>query len=584
MGGIPRNMTAWTVAALLLGGSSLSFGQAGPQDNWVFEPELAWGSAGSSNGQFNFTFGLNSVFTGGIAADATNLFVCDVNNHRIQVFDKSGAFLRKWGTGGSDPGQFVRPEGLAVDSLHVFVSDQGNNRIQVFTKDGSFVHQWGGSGSGDGLFASPRGLAADAQRIYVADVSNNRIQVFDKSGAFITKWGSLGSVAGQFNAPQCVAVDEQYVYVLDAWNKRIQVFDLEGTFVRSWSLSHIGVPDNGLWISTFSLAVDAHNVYVGYGRSVNSPVNTRFQVFNKYGDLLWEFSAVNTLPLRWPAGIVADNPLAYIVDAASPNILPLRRIFRTLGPLVPDAVPLADVLSVSQRNGQPIIDVDYLLTDPDDSTVTVYAAAFVVSTNVAPHLADLVPMRTFVEDTATNIGPGLAPGSTRRLSWDMQADALSAKITNFGNVKVSILAKDDRGLLDLHFLGIPAVDTNVAFEISREPLYDRDFLPVWFWLLAAGDTNVTLSTGQVVGVGGSYNGLTLASGTNTTADGRSFLYERLQVRAANANEMKVAREASTPGTVAQWTPRRDPPPAGYKVNAFNFVTSPTNGWWVVPLP
>lgn len=583
MVGFPRIMTAWTVAALMLGGASLSFGQAGPQDNWVFEPELAWGSAGSSNGQFNFSVGLDYRYTGGMAVDATNLYVCDLLNNRVQVFDKAGAFLRKWGTSGSNTGQLLRPEGLAIDGLHVFVSDRGNDRIQVFTKDGTFVHTWGGAGSGNGQFSDPRGIAVDTQRVYVADVSNNRIQVFDKTGTFITKWGTLGSVAGQFNAPQCVAVDEQYVYVLDAWNKRLQVFDKAGTFVRSWSLP-IDVPDNGLWISTFSLAVDAHNVYVGYARSINNPVTTRLRIYDKYGVQQWAYSANNSLPLRWPAGIAVDNPVMYILDGSAPNILPLRRIFRTLGPLAPDAIPLADVLSVSQRNGQPIVDVDYLLTDSDDSTITVYAAAFVVGTNAAPHLADILPMRTFVEGTATNIGPGIAPGSTRRLSWDMEADALTAKITNFGNVKVSILAKDDRGLLDLHFLSIPAVGTNVPFEISRAPLLEHDFLPLWFWLLAAGDTNITLSTNQVVGASGGYNGLTLASGTNTTADGRSFLYERLQVRAANANEMKVAREASTPGTVAQWVPRREPPPAGYKVNAFNFVTSPTNGWWVVPLP
>src|SRR5437867_9195870 len=42
-----------------------------------------------------------------------------------------GIFLTKWGTLGSDDGQFSRPSGIAVDgSGNVFVADTGNYRIQ----------------------------------------------------------------------------------------------------------------------------------------------------------------------------------------------------------------------------------------------------------------------------------------------------------------------------------------------------------------------------------------------------------------------------------------------------------------------
>src|SRR4029450_1410163 len=55
------------------------------------------------------------------------------NNHRIQKFDASGAFLTTWGSWGSGNGQVSEPRGVATDgSGNVYVADTGNHRIQKF--------------------------------------------------------------------------------------------------------------------------------------------------------------------------------------------------------------------------------------------------------------------------------------------------------------------------------------------------------------------------------------------------------------------------------------------------------------------
>ena len=316
-------------------------------------------------------------------------------------------------------------------------------------------------------------------------------------------------------------------------------------------------------------------------------------IYDKYGSVLlkWEnkingsSQPLDAGPFRFPSGTVMVNPFVYVIDQGANFIQPFRRIFRTLGPLEPDPIPLTDLLSVSQRSGAAVLDVDYLATDENDSNVTVYAAAFVAATtNAVPNLNDIIPMRTCVEGTATNIGPGIPTGAPRRLSWDMDADGVTGHIPEWGNLKVSLMVRDERDLLDLHFLSIPAIGTNAAFTINRIALQQPDLLPVWFWWLAVGDSNIALSAGQVLGVGGAFDGQLLAQGTNTTAVGRAFLFSQLGLREATADEIQRAREGTTPGTVLQWDPRREPPATGSKVNAINFVTSPTNGWWVVPLP
>jgi DNA-binding beta-propeller fold protein YncE len=70
----------------------------------------------------------------GIAIDSSgNVFVAEEGNNRIQKFDGDGKFITKWGSTGSDNGQFLGPTGLIVDpSGVVYVVDGGNNRIQVF--------------------------------------------------------------------------------------------------------------------------------------------------------------------------------------------------------------------------------------------------------------------------------------------------------------------------------------------------------------------------------------------------------------------------------------------------------------------
>ena len=63
------------------------------------------------------------------------VFVVDKTSTNVQVFDKDGKFINKFGSKGSNDGQFSRPEDLAIDPQgKVFVADTGNSRIQVFDK------------------------------------------------------------------------------------------------------------------------------------------------------------------------------------------------------------------------------------------------------------------------------------------------------------------------------------------------------------------------------------------------------------------------------------------------------------------
>jgi hypothetical protein len=100
--------------------------------------------------------------------------------------------------GSGIPGStFNRPTDVAWDRAgNIYIADGiGNtNRIAKFDKSGNFIRQWGSTGSGNGQFAGVKSLAVDAQgNVYAADIGNKRIQVFDADGNFKSQFGNIGS-------------------------------------------------------------------------------------------------------------------------------------------------------------------------------------------------------------------------------------------------------------------------------------------------------------------------------------------------------------------------------------------------------
>lgn len=281
-----------------------------------------WGSTGAADGQFNFPHD--------VAVDKTGrVYVADFNNNRIQVFNSSGTFLRKWGVFGSGDSrftaspQFANPIGVEADMCgDIFVTDFNNRRIQKFTNNGTFITTWGWLGSGNGQFNNPVGIAVDAKgRVFVADRDNNRIQRFSPSTGDLThlfknKWGGLGSTDGQFSSPFGVAVNTNTgdVYVADTNNHHIQQFDASGTFIRKWG--SFGA-DNGEFSSPQGVAVDPNtgNVYVA------DTNNHRIQQFDAAGTFVrkWGSSGSDSGDFSFPQGVAVDPNTGEVYAADTNN-------------------------------------------------------------------------------------------------------------------------------------------------------------------------------------------------------------------------------------------------------------------------
>ncbi len=131
-----------------------------------------WGGEGPSNGEFRYPASI-------IVAPSGFVYVVDVLNTRVQVFDKTGEHIVNTGDWGVLPGQLFRPKGVAADQLgQIYVSDSYLDLIQVYDRAHRFKHVLGSDGKPYKVTA-PGGIAIDAQnRLYVAEVLENKVSVF----------------------------------------------------------------------------------------------------------------------------------------------------------------------------------------------------------------------------------------------------------------------------------------------------------------------------------------------------------------------------------------------------------------------
>ena len=185
------------------------------------KPVLSFGEHGWGEGMFTFPYGM-------AVSDRDEILVADGNNHRVQVFDSNGTFLRSFGRKGENAGEFNCPIGIAIDKdRKIFVADCKNHRVQIFSWEGRHLGSFGGKGSLDSQFLYPWGISLDSNNnVIVADSDNKLIKIFTPDGKFIMKIGGPGSFSYPFHCVQC----GEYFIVSDSYEYCIKVFNREGHF------------------------------------------------------------------------------------------------------------------------------------------------------------------------------------------------------------------------------------------------------------------------------------------------------------------------------------------------------------------
>jgi len=188
------------------------------------------------NGQFVTAFGRENEFKQptGLAVDDKKgiLYVTDTHKHQIFVLNnKTGEIIRTIGKRGKADGEFNFPAYITLDKKgNLYVVDIMNGRVQVFDPEGRFLRTWGRLGDGPGQFARPKAIAIDSEdNIYVVEEAFKNVNMLNDVGQVLKALVEYIDLSVHQILPAGIAIDsEDRIYVVDQWNARVNVYEFMG--------------------------------------------------------------------------------------------------------------------------------------------------------------------------------------------------------------------------------------------------------------------------------------------------------------------------------------------------------------------
>lgn len=154
-------------------------------------------------------------------------------NHRVEVYSLAGEHLRTIGTRGATPGQFNFPTGLAVaPDGRLFVVDMLNFRVQVFDAEGGLLGMFGSIGAGNpGTFDKAKAVALDGfGNLYVVDGQQGYVQLFNPRFQPLMAFGGRADLPGYMWVPNSIVIDSRNtIYVGDFARRAVSQYQLINT-------------------------------------------------------------------------------------------------------------------------------------------------------------------------------------------------------------------------------------------------------------------------------------------------------------------------------------------------------------------
>ncbi|KAI8499194.1 hypothetical protein Bbelb_229580 [Branchiostoma belcheri] len=281
---LPRTTTEETPALLL------TTGQVPPAD--AVEVKILIGGKGSGPGQFQNPRG--------VTVAENEIFVADVFNRRVQVFNFDGVFLRLFAP--VSGGHMLTPHDVTIDGdgslwvlgKHAFggvvrkytrvgrsvgkriplrtsafsrgiAANPKNSRVLVTETDGREGHvlMFRPDGTLERRFGRREGMqhpwfvATDAEgNIVVSDYDTNYVYMYDQSGWYLGRFGGRG----RFRHPAGLCVDGRgNIAVADSGSRRVEVVTGRGRHVRyaaasgRWKPSGVALGPGGQMVVTYGL-------------------------------------------------------------------------------------------------------------------------------------------------------------------------------------------------------------------------------------------------------------------------------------------------------------------------------------------
>jgi DNA-binding beta-propeller fold protein YncE len=195
------------------------------------------GAKGTGLGEFNWIEGIT------VAANGV-VWVSDSMNNDIQSYDPANTSA-PW-TMYDAKGEFNGPEGIAVSASDIYVADTGNNRIEELTLGGAYVGSYTGLDAPQGIALAPDGsLWVANSGTSLTDPNGNDIVHLSSNLTLLSGgFGGPGDGNMEFAEPHSLAFspDGNTLFVADTYNNRVQEFSLGATVGPPAQLSFNATP------------------------------------------------------------------------------------------------------------------------------------------------------------------------------------------------------------------------------------------------------------------------------------------------------------------------------------------------------
>lgn len=256
----------------------------------------------------------------GIAALDGKVYVANNNVGRVDVFLPNGQRLRSFYT--TPKGTQAQNIGVAIDWVgKIYVSDVSNSSVKVFDEAGDYLHWFPKPLPGmpvDEPFVRPVNLFSADKKLFVADAGDGSVKIFSTTGRLELKLGGNQKGDERLVYPNDVAVLDSGEYVVtDPHNSRVLIFDKKGR-----STSQLEQPKGKRpWLLPRGVAVD------GFGRiHVVDNFAHQINVYDKNKKFLFSYgdkSDRETNGIQFANGVAVDKELRliYVTDTGNDRIL-----------------------------------------------------------------------------------------------------------------------------------------------------------------------------------------------------------------------------------------------------------------------
>ncbi|BBI32907.1 hypothetical protein KCTCHS21_23060 [Cohnella abietis] len=184
-------------------------------------------------------------YTHGVATDSKDrVFVFNMSEHAIAIFDQDGEFLTSWGQAFAEGAHGMHLQQEDDGQEYVYLTDIARNLVAKYTLDGEEILTIGVPPV-SGLYPTsehykPTDIdVAPNGDIYVVDgYGQYAIHRYDSKGNWLQCWGGKADTKHIFYEPHGIYIDtrptEPLLYVADRRHQRFVSYRLDGTFVQDY--------------------------------------------------------------------------------------------------------------------------------------------------------------------------------------------------------------------------------------------------------------------------------------------------------------------------------------------------------------